>query len=181
MLTRATARITKWARGRAIIGVFAAFVAFEAVTLPALQRSPGGQVPPLDSQLLFTPATAYATVEAYGDARTFWISIYLTWDVANPLLYSLFLSLLISWLLQRGGQVASKFGTIALLPFGAATFDLLENVSIVTLLATYPRQVPLIAALAAGFSFAKFAVLLGSSLTVLLALLSAAWPSLRRI
>jgi hypothetical protein len=137
MLAKLSKRFHSWARGWLILALFLAFVVFVAVTLPALQAAPGGSIVSLDSQLFYTPEEAYSTVASYGDASRFWITIYLTWDIVNPILYTLTFSLLISWLFQRSFKPGSMLQRLNVLPVGAGIFDLLENFSIVTLLASW--------------------------------------------
>ena len=97
MLSGLSRRLHSWAKGWRILALVAGFVAFEIVTLPRLQAAPGGNVVSLDAQLFYRPEQAFTTVAAYGDARGFWIPVYLTWDIAHPILYTLIFSLLISW------------------------------------------------------------------------------------
>jgi len=120
MLTKLSRRFHSWARGWLILALLAAFVVFVAVTLPPLQAAPGGSIVSLDAQLFYTPEQAFSTVASYGDAGRFWIWIYLTWDVVNPILYTLAFSLLISWLFRRGFKPGSRAQALNLLPVAAA-------------------------------------------------------------
>ena len=96
MISKLSGLFHSWARGWLILTLFAAFVVFEAVTLPLLQASPGGSIVSLDAQFFYTPEKAFSTVASYGDAGHFWIRIYLSWDIVNPILNTLGFSLLIS-------------------------------------------------------------------------------------
>ena len=102
MLTAFSKRLHSWTKGWRILALVAGFAVFEAITLPRLQAAPGGSIVSLDTQLFYGPEQAFATVAAYGEARGFWIPVYLTWDVANPVLYTLIFSMLMSWLFRRG-------------------------------------------------------------------------------
>ena len=174
MISKLSRRFHSCARGWLIVALFAAFVVFVAVTLPLLQAAPGGSIVSLDAQIFYTPEKAFSTVASYGDAGRFWIRIYLTWDIVNPILYTLGFSLLISWLFQRAFKPGSKLQELNVLPAGAGLFDLLENLSIVTLLAVYPAQPAAVAWLSAVCTVSKISLLGVSALLVLVGLIKAA-------
>jgi hypothetical protein len=180
MLTKLSTRLHSWARGWLILALFAVFVIYVALTLPALQKAPGGSIVSLDAQLYYPPNQAYATIADYGEASRFWILIYLTWDVGNPLLYVSIFSLLLSWLLQRSFKPASKLQRLNLLPLGAGVFDLLENLSIVTMLAAYPTRLNPIAWLSTACTLGKMSLLGLSLLLIIFGLLKAALNGFRK-
>jgi len=163
-----------------VLALIAAFVVFEAITLPRLQAAPGGSIVSLDAQLFYTPEQAFATVASYGDAARFWIGVYLTWDIVNPILYTLIFSLLMSWLFRRGFQAESKLQKLNLLPLGAGLCDLLENICIVTLLAVYPAQPAVVAWLSTVCTVSKMGFLGVSTLLILVGLVTAAVKALSR-
>ena len=117
---------------------------------------------------------------SYGDARRFWICMYLTWDIVNPILYTLSFSLLISWLFQRGLKPGSMPQRLNVLPVGAGLSDLLENVCIVTLLAVYPAQPATVAWVSTISTMGKVSFLGVSTLLVLAGLLKAAANRFRK-
>jgi len=174
MLTKISTRFHRWAQGWRIATLLAVFVVFEGITVPLLRHSPGGTLAPLDARFFYLPAEAYSTVEAYGDARSFWIGAYLTWDVVNPVLYTLLLSLSISWLFQRSVGTQSRLQKLNLVPLGAGLCDILENVSIVTLLGAYPLRLTAIAWLATLLTMSKVAFFGGSVALILLGVIKAA-------
>jgi len=174
MLSKLSRLSHSWARGWLILALFAAFVVFEAVTLPSLQAAPGGSIVSLDAQFFYTPEKAFSTVASYGDAGRFWIRIYLTWDIVNPILYASAFSLLISWLFQRSFEPGSRLQKLNVLPVGAGLFDLLENICIVTLLAVYPAQPVIVAWLSTVCTMSKMSFLGVSALLILVGLVKAA-------
>ena len=117
---------------------------------------------------------------SYGDAGRFWIRIYLTWDIVNPILYTLAFSLLISWLFQRSFKPGSKLQALNVLPVGAGISDLLENISIVTLLTVYPTQPAVVAWLSTVCTMCKTTFLGMSTLLILVGLVKAVLKRLRR-
>lgn len=168
MLASLSSHLSRRANGRAILTLLVGFVVFEFITLPILRRFPGGNIEPLDARFFYTPDEAFSTIASYADVRSIWIGVYLTWDIVNPILYTLLFVLLISWIFQRGFAPASKIHRWNMLPFGAGLFDLLENASMVTMLAIFPSQPSLLAWLATAFTMSKVAVLGISALLVLL-------------
>lgn len=173
MLSNLSGLLHSWARGWLVLVLFAGFVGFVAVTLPSLQTAPGGNIVSLDAQFFYTPEETFSTVASYGDSGRFWIRIYLTWDVVNPIVYALAFSLLISWLFQRGFKPESKLQMLNVLPLGAGLFDLLENISIVTMLAVYPAQPEVIAWLSTVCTMSKMSLLGVSTLLILVGLVKA--------
>ncbi len=183
MLSGLSRLLYSWARGWRILALVTAFVAFEAITLPRLQAAPGGRIVSLDQQLFYRPVQVFATVAAYGEARGFWLPIYLTWDVANPIFYTLIFGLLISWLF-KGCQLSESwqpwpFG-LNLLPLGAGLCDLLENLCIVTLLAVYPAQPAAVAWLSTICTLGKMGFLGVSALLIVVGLVAAVGRTLSR-
>jgi hypothetical protein len=167
MLTKISGLFHSWARGWLILALFATFVVFIAITLPVLQASPGGTIESLDARFFYTPEEAFSTVGSYGEASRFWIRIYLTWDIVNPILYTLTFGLLISWLFQRSFKSGSKLQKLNVVPVGAGLFDLLENFSIVILLLAYPAQYTVVAWLSTVCTMSKI-ILLGVSILLIL-------------
>lgn len=180
MLSKLSKLLHSWARGWLILALVAGFVVFEAFTLPRLQAAPGGSIVSLDAQLFYTPEQAFATVASYGDAARFWIGVYLTWDIVNPILYTLIFSLLTSWLFQHSFQASSRLQRLNVLPVGAALCDLLENICIVTLLAVYPAQPAVVAWLSTVCTVSKMGFLGVSTLLILVGLVTAAMKALSR-
>ena len=97
----------------------------------------------------------------------------LTWDIGNPILYTLAFSLLISWLFQRSFKPGSKLQKLNVLPVGAGIFDLLENICIVTLLTVYPAQPAVVAWLSTICTMSKMSFLGVSTLLILVGLVKA--------
>lgn len=174
MLTNISKLSQAWAHGWAVAAILVLFAVFIAVTLPGFQSAPGGDIQPLDSRLFYTPGEAYSVVESYGEARGFWMRLYLTWDIVTPIAYGTGLSLLISWLFARGLPVESGLQRLNVLPLVAALFDALENLSIVTLMAAYPTKLTAVAWLSTICTVGKMSSLALSVLLIGFGLLMAA-------
>jgi hypothetical protein len=134
--------------------------------------------PMIDMHIYYTPAEVYKMVAAYGpEGRSLHILTTLTADLLYPVDYSLFLALAIISTYRQAFPAGSLLRYIALMPFIAAGFDLLENACSVILLSTYPAQPALIAQLAGCITFLKWVFVV---LSVVLALISCAASRLRR-
>ncbi len=180
MISKLSNRFHTRARGWLILALFATLVIWIAVTMPVLQAAPGGHIVSLDAQSFYTPEKAFSIVASYGDAGPFWIRIYLTWDVVNPILYTLAFSLLISWLFQRGFNPKSKLQKLNVLPVGAAICDLLENVCIVVMLSIYPARPRIVAWVSTICTMSKLGFLGVSVLLVLVGLVKIAMNRFRK-
>jgi len=174
MISKISTLLHSWARGWLILALFATFVVFIAITLPVLQGSPGGSIESLDARVFYTPEEAFSTVGSYGEASGFWIRIYMTWDLVNPILYTLIFGLLISWLFQRSFRPGNKLQILNVVPVGAGVFDVLENVSIVILLLAYPARPTVVAWLSTAFTMSKTFFLALSALLILIGVVGAA-------
>jgi hypothetical protein len=174
MLVRISHRLDRWARGWLVLALIVAFVAFEAVTLPMLRRAPGGDIVSLDARFFYTPQEAFSTIGSYAAARPFWIRVYLTWDIVNPVLYTLIFALALSWIFQRAFDAGSQIQRMNLLPLGAGLLDLLENACIVALFAIYPAHADIVAWLATVSTMGKVSLLCLSTLLILLGMIKLA-------
>jgi hypothetical protein len=156
-----------WTKGWLILALLAFFAGFVALTLPFLQKAPGGSIESLDARIFYSPDEAYSTVGSYGDASQFWIRTYLTWDIVNPVIYTLIFGLGLSWLFQRSFSSDSKLQMLNVAPVGAGLFDVLENIFIVVLLTVYPTHLTGVAWLAAVSTLGK-TIFLGASAALML-------------
>jgi hypothetical protein len=173
MLSRISELLHSWAKGWLILALIAFFVGYIALTLLFLQTKPGGNIESLDARIFYTPDEAYSTVGSYGDASQFWIRIYLTWDIVNPILYTLILGLSISWLFQRGFASDSRPQMLNIAPVGVGLFDVLENIFIAILLRAYPTRLTAVAWLGTVSTTAKTIFLGASTILILVGLVAA--------
>ncbi len=98
----------------------------------------------------------------------------MTGDIIYPIVYTLFFSLLITWLFQRGFASSNKMQNLNVVPFGAWLFDLLENIGIITMLSVYPSTPAMVAWLSAVFTLVKWTFAGASLILILLGLVKAA-------
>lgn len=142
MLKKISETIRKYANGWLVLILFAGEAFFNAVILPnqqAKMEASSGGIGPIDLQLFYTPEKVYSMVESYGEAgRASYRTFLLTGDIIYPIVYTLFFSLFITWLFQRGFPPKSKMQALNVVPLGGWLFDLLENLGIATMLSVFP-------------------------------------------
>jgi hypothetical protein len=96
-------------------------------------------------------------IEAYGEyIRAFYRNFELTVDIIYPIVYTLFFSLLITWLFKRGFAENSSIQKLNIVPFGGWLFDLLENIGVVSMLSIYPAKPALLAWMTTLFTMVKW-------------------------
>lgn len=148
MLHAISNRFYSWAKGWLALTLAALDLAFMGFVMPLAGKLAGGAAspePPLDLLFFSAPSETFARLERYDErARLFYLGSELTLDILHPILYTLALGLLISWLFQRGFARGDKMRILNVTPLGAWSLDLLENLCIVAMLALWPeRSVPL--------------------------------------
>ena len=181
MLAKLSHSFHHWTKGWLIPVVFIALVVFMIVTLPGIQAV-SGDIEGLDTLFFYTPEEAFANVASYtAEGREVLRNFHLSADIVNPILYTSFLILLISWLFQHGFGPEHRLQRLNIIPLGAAIFDLLENICIVILLSAYPSQPRSVAWLSTLSTMAKFSFIYGSFGLVLVGLVGALMNTFRRI
>lgn len=184
MIERLSNVLHRYAKGWLVLVLFlldGAFMGFVMPIIGALMKGDSGGPGPLDLQFFYTPAKAYEMVASYGEyGRAFYRSVELTADILYPIVYTLFFSLLISWLFQRGFPAGSTMQRLNVVPFGGWLFDLLENLGIVAMLSIFPSTPAALAWLTALFTAVKWLFAGASILLVLVGLVMALKNGFRR-
>ncbi len=144
MLKNISERFYRWNKGWIIFILLLLDAFFLGFLLPLIQgmmQDGRGGVQPLDLMLFAPPEKIFGMIERYGEyGRPFYRNVELTVDIVYPIVYLFFFGLLISWLFQRGFASTSPVRKFNIIPLGAWSFDLLENIVIVILLSVYPSQ-----------------------------------------
>lgn len=184
MLAKLSETLRRYAKGWIVLVLLALDVFFNAVVLPQqmtqMQATSGG-TGPIDLLLFYTPAKVYAMIESYGAVgRADYRFFELTGDILYPIVYTLFFSLAMTWLFQRGLSSDSKLHRLNVVPLGAWLFDLLENICIVSMLSIYPNQPALLAWLAALCTLIKWLFAAATILLLLIGIVTAARKAFRR-
>ena len=184
MLKRISETLRRYANGWLVLLFFAGEIFFNAVILPAqqakMEASPGG-TGPIDLQLFYTPEKVYSMVDSYGEAgRTSYRAFELTGDIIYPIVYTLFFSLFITWLFQRGFPPNSKMQALNVIPLGGWLFDLLENLGIVTMLSVFPSTPDALAWISAVFTLVKWLFAAATIILILVGLVKAAMNGFKK-
>jgi hypothetical protein len=185
MLYKISQKLHAWTTGWRVLFLFIADAVMMGYIMPVasaiLELAANNSVLPIDLLFFYTPAEAFAMMEKYGAAgRALYMKIELTADLLYPIIYTLFFSLLISWLFQRGFSPDSKMQKWNVTPVGAWFFDILENVGIVTMLAIYPSQPVFLAWLTMVLGLFKWSFAFLSIGLVLVGLVRAAMNRFRK-
>ncbi len=165
MLNTISNKFHSWTSGWRVLLLFILNAVMTGYIMPVtggiLALIANNSVLPLDVMFFYTPAKAFAMIEKYTTAgRSFYTKVELSVDILYPIVYTLFLGLLLSWLFQRAFPSNSPRQKWNVTPVGAWLFDLLENIAIVSLLAIYPSKPTFIAWLAMLFGTLKWAFVL---------------------
>ncbi|MEO6760370.1 MAG: hypothetical protein ABIO24_13010 [Saprospiraceae bacterium] len=140
--------------------VLVIYLLFPAFLLPnaekAIHAAAGKDVGIIDLGMGFDPAAIQQQVADYGPAgRALYRHTELTIDIAYPLTYAVFFTLLLT-LAMRGLPLSDRLRQANVLPFLMWGFDMLENACIVWMLSAYPEQSNLAANLCAVFRLLKW-------------------------
>lgn len=157
MLGRLSYALHQFAKGWLVLVLLVLTLSFESLFLFLNKLIANGGAGPLDLLFFYTSQQAYERIAAYGESgRVVYRLTELTVDLAYPIVYSLFLALLLSWLFQRGFAAQAKIQRWNVLPLSAWLFDWLENLGIVAMLTIYPAAPLWLAWPTALFTMAKW-------------------------
>ncbi|GIW08634.1 MAG: hypothetical protein KatS3mg060_3439 [Dehalococcoidia bacterium] len=154
--------IRRSATGRRLLALTFMMLVFTLMILPwVMERfagySRGGH--PIDVNVGFAPADAYATLEALGaEGRTFYLLFQITGDIVWPLVYALFLSTLLAWLFARGFSPSSPVQRFIIVPFLVLAADYAENLGILAMILAYPARLDAVAQLTSILQTIKWAL-----------------------
>jgi hypothetical protein len=181
-------RISDWLRrvstGWVALAALVIFLLFTALVLPqqatkAAQKTGSADSP--DTSFFYAPDDLYRMAEAYGESgRQAYIRARFTFDLAWPLVYTLFLATAMSWALGRAFAPDSRWQRANLAPLLGAIFDYLENLSTSLVMLRYPAQTAVVDLLAPVFTALKWGFLGASFLLLIAGIVVAAWHWIKR-
>ena len=184
MLNKLSATLGKYVNGWLVLVFLAGEIFFNAVVLPGQQakiQAGSGGTGPIDLQMFYTPEKVYGMITSYSaEVRASYRVFEMTGDIIYPIVYTLFFSLLITWLFQRGFAPNNKMQKYNVVPFGMWLFDLFENIGIVTMLSVYPSTPAVVAWLATVFTLTKWLFAGASLILILTGLVKAAMNGFRK-
>jgi hypothetical protein len=176
-------RLLPHATGRTLLALLLAGLAFNLVLFPwrtsELRALSGLDNPILDAQFSYSAQTAFDAAAALGpQGRTLYALSELSLDLVYPILYSLFLSLLMLFVLRRLVPPASGWLRLGWLPFAVLACDYAENAGLVYMLLTFPAQAPAVVQAASLFTMAKWTL---AALAIMLVLAGGVLAVVRRL
>ena len=153
MLKRLMDAHSKLANGKIILLLLFLFLLANLVIIPAIY--PKFQT--LDTLSSYTPAKAYELISSYGEqGRQFYAVIETTLDVLYPLVTALLFSLMILYTFKRAFPGNNRIWYLSLLSYAVLLADYLENICVVIMLLSYPREIIAVARISNFFTIAKF-------------------------
>ncbi len=167
-------RKIKW---RWVIITSLIFIAFIIFVLPKVSEYSSRAIGVMDSpdtSLIYSGKDLYNTAKSYGqEGRNIYIKLRWTFDLAWPIVYTLFLA---SWIIKLSEYISrgSKNKTIKylfLLPIIAMFFDFLENIGATIVMTRYPLQSSIIATITPVMTLLKWLTLSGSFLILMVLIL----------
>jgi hypothetical protein len=184
MFKRLSDGLRRVSTGWVVLAALVIFLLFMAFVLPGQSRSAGeasGGAGSPDTSFFYSAGDLYRMAEAYGpEGRAAYVRARVTFDVAFPLVYTFFLVTAISWVFARAFPPASRWQRANLAPLAGALFDLLENAATSLVMARFPAQTPIAAALAPLFTLAKWVFVIGSFVLLFVGIAAALWRRIRR-
>jgi hypothetical protein len=143
----------KLADGRVILLLLFLYLLTNFVIVPAIY--PKFQT--LDTLSSYTPHKAYDLISSYGEqGRQSYTIIELTLDLVYPLITAMMFSLMILYTFKRAFPGVEWVQYVSFAPYVVMVSDYLENVFVVTMLLSYPRDLVGISQIANFFTVAKF-------------------------
>lgn len=178
---------TFWLRisnGKIALAVTLLFILFTALVLPNQSQKAEAyskDVGAADLMLWYTPEDVFDMAEAYGpEGRQAYIEARLSFDVLWPIVYTLFFSLTIAYLIKDSQKDVQGLQSLTLLPFGALMFDYIENGLAAYVMARYPVQAQIAVMFLPPASFTKWVLVGMSTLALLFLLIYWLWIKARK-
>ena len=149
-------RISNW---KTLLITFAIYMVFNLVLLKnaesKINELAQKTVGVIDLTFGFNPQKTLSMVADYGElGREYYAQTEMTTDVLYPIVYTLLFCIILTLLFRN--KTYQPFSFINLLPLGALVFDLLENITIVTLLKSFPNSSEIVAILCEIFKMLKW-------------------------
>jgi len=181
-------KISDWihhvSKGWVALSATVIFLLFTALVLPAQSskvESGESSVGSPDLSFFYSADDLYQMAEAYGpQGREAYIRARFTFDLIWPLVYMLFLCTGISWVYRKAFSPDSFWQRMNLVPVLAALFDYLENIATSLVMQQYPAQLPIVAGLAPIFTMAKWMLVGGSFVLLIVGVVVGGWRWLKK-
>jgi hypothetical protein len=176
-------QISDWLRrvstGWVALAALLIFLLFTALVLPQqaskAERETGSADSP-DTSFSYSRGDLYRMAESFGEqGRQAYVQARFTFDLAWPLVYTLFLVTAISWVFGNAFMSGSPWQRANLVPLLGTLFDYLENLSTSLVMLRYPAHTPVVDLLAPLFTALKWGFLAASFLLLSGGIVIASW------
>jgi len=160
MLLKLSQCIQRISKGWVVVLLLLLFILTVSVIFPLFSRllNIPEDVESIDTKLYYTPADLYSILEAYGQqGRQGYAISHITADLIYPIVYAFFFATAISFTFVRVFPRNSRLQMLNLVPFGLASIDLLENITLIILLLSFPSPLTPLAFAAGVITFIKWA------------------------
>jgi len=184
IIVKASDLLYRYSRLKTIIIVGVVFVAFQQGIFPHFMNviALTTTYPIPDLIFGFHVEQVYDFVANAGEeGRKAYLDTLLWIDSLYPLVYSLFLSLIISIAFKKLPSGLQKLKHLNLLPFGAAIADYFENTGLIIVVLSYPTKAVFAAQLASIFGMIKWSIVAVSMAIILISLLYMGFLALKSI
>ncbi len=155
--------------GWVVLSALTLFIFFSVLALPkqgALAEKYSQGLGSPDTSLFYTGAKLFEMAETYGsEGRLAYLHARWNFDLAFPLIYTLFFLTSIHWLFKNTTQTRSR-SWLLVLPLLAFLLDLAENIATSVVMRAFPAQVVWGQTLAPVFTPLKWFAVAGSALLV---------------
>ncbi|HAJ98974.1 MAG TPA: hypothetical protein DCM62_03005 [Bacteroidales bacterium] len=182
IFAKASDFLYRYSRLKTIIVVGVVFVAFQQGIFPHFMKEIAltTTYPIPDLIFGFHVEQAYDFVASTGkEGRKAYLDTLLWIDSLYPLVYSLFLSLIVGVAFKRIPSGLQKLKHLNILPFGAAIADYFENTGLIIVVLSYPTKTAFAAQLASIFGMIKWSIVAVSMAIIIISLLYMAFLALK--
>jgi hypothetical protein len=129
-----------------------------------------------DTSFIYSATELYHFAEVYGETgREAYVRARFSFDLIWPLVYTLFLSTSISWVLSRAFTPGSMWKRVNLVPILGLVFDYLENLSTSLVMLRYPDRTAVVDILAPVFTLIKWVFVIGSFVLLIIGFGAGIW------
>ena len=176
-MTRLSNWLYKISTGWLALISLAIFLAFAVLVLPGRSESAAEVARIPDLSFYYSAADLYEMARSLGDAgRQAYVVGRFTFDLIWPVVYTLFLTTSMSWIFRHAFRPGHRLWRLNVVPILGAAFDYLENITASLVMSRYPLETPVADSLASWFTMAKWILISGSFLLLLVGAAAAIWP-----
>jgi hypothetical protein len=174
MIKRFSMWLYRVSTGKVTLLCFALFLLFSLLALPGQTAGAdtyGEGIGSPDLSFFYSAQDLYDMAEAYGEAgRAAYIQARFTFDLVWPVMYTIFLATVISWVFVRAISPYSWVRISNIFPILGMIFDYLENISTSIVMGRYPIQTGILDSLASIFTLLKWVFLAASFILLVVGL-----------